>query len=54
MDQSVRGGIWGTLGTFTFTEGQTCEVTLSAADDPGYVVIADAVRIVAAEPTSEG
>jgi hypothetical protein len=47
VNQSLRGAVWTTLGTFDFVAGQTCEVTLTApAADEEYIVVADAVRIV--------
>ena len=44
VDQSSGGGAWATLGTYDFTEGWN-RVALSRWTTPGYVVIADAVRV---------
>ncbi len=46
LDQTQRGGLWATLGTFDLIEGQVCQVTLTAPDDAHCLVVADAARIV--------
>jgi hypothetical protein len=44
MDQRTNGAIWNHLGTFSFTQGESYQVSLSDHAD-GYV-IADAIRLV--------
>jgi N-acetyl-anhydromuramyl-L-alanine amidase AmpD len=46
-DQSRDGGQWNALGTYDFTAGWN-RVALSRWTTPGYVVIADAVRVTSA------
>ncbi len=43
VNQSVNGGIWNTLGSYTFEQGITYTITLT--DDASGLVIADAIRI---------
>lgn len=47
VDQSTNGARWNDLGTFAFTAGWN-RVSLSRWTTPGYVVIADAVRVTSA------
>ncbi len=44
VNQSINGGKWNTVGRFNFTAGWN-KVVLSRWQNPGKVVIADAVRI---------
>ncbi len=44
VDQSRDGGRWNTLGRYNFSAGWN-RVALSRWTTPGYVVIADAVRV---------
>ncbi len=47
VDQSTGGAQWNDLGTFPFTAGWN-RVALSRWTTPGYVVVADAVRVTSA------
>lgn len=44
VNQQARGSAWNTLGTWTFAAGWN-KVQLSRWTTPGYVVIADAIRV---------
>ena len=45
-NQQTGGGSWQSLGTYTFSSG-TNKVELSCSAPTGYVVIADAIKLVA-------
>jgi hypothetical protein len=50
VDQRTDGGIWNLLGTFNFSEGGNYQVSLGDQADGN--VIADAIKIVPANPSS--
>jgi hyaluronate lyase len=45
VNQQINGGMWWSLGTFTFNPGTGGSVTITTGGTNGYV-IADAVRFV--------
>ncbi len=45
VNQQQNGGKWNSLGTYSFNAGSN-QVKLSCWTTPGYVVIADAVRLI--------
>ncbi|MGI8905331.1 MAG: hypothetical protein ACR2IE_02440 [Candidatus Sumerlaeaceae bacterium] len=46
QNQQINGGVWQSLGTFYLLSG-TNSVKLSCWTTTGYVVMADAIRVVA-------
>ncbi len=49
VNQKINGGVWNSLGVYTFNQGQGYEVTLSnSISNPNELVVADALRVVPA------
>jgi hypothetical protein len=46
VNQQVNGGIWNYIGTYSFLEGTTGQVTVTTEGTEGSYVIADAVKFV--------
>jgi len=45
-NQQANGGSWQSLGTYTFNSGTSGNIELSSSATAGFVVVADAVRLV--------
>jgi hypothetical protein len=46
VNQTANGGTWNLMGTFSFSQGSCCTVTVNDNFTTGSVVVADAVKLV--------